>query len=117
MVALSGTFTVKSGGVSSPQLFKRASIKGAKNLIGDFKVKSPQSINKKRIDFEIKSISAITPLPIDVPSSEARGRKSELTLYRTVPLSGTFTVESGGVFVPQLLKTHEFKAPKFDRRL
>ena len=82
------------------------------NLIGGFKVKIDQSVNEKRIDSKIKTISAITFGPLDVPSSEARRRLSWRKRYRTVPLSGTFTVESGGVFVPQNSKRHDLKAPK-----
>ena len=78
-------------------------------MIGDFNVKIDQSNHQKRIDSEIKSISAITLDPLDVPSSEARGRLSQSTRYRMVPLSGTFTVESGGVFVPQNFKSYHFE--------
>ena len=74
------------------------------NFIGDFKVKSPQSNQRKRIDSKIKSISAITRRPLDVKSSEARKRLSQSERYRTVPLSGTFTVKSGGVSSPQKSK-------------
>ena len=86
-------------------------------MIGDFKVKSPQSVIKKRIDFKLLTISAITLRPLDVPPAEARKRLSQSKRYRTVPLSGTFTVKSGGVFVPQISKVHDFNSPKFDRRL
>jgi hypothetical protein len=82
---------------------------GAKSLIGDFKVKSQMGNQQKRIDSEIKSISAITLDPLDVPSPEGHGRLSQSKRYRMVPLSGTFTVESGGVFVPQLFKRHLFR--------
>ena len=85
--------------------FQKASFKGAKNLIGDFKVKIDQSNHIKRIDSEIKSISRISLDALDVPSSEDRGRLSQSKPYRTSYLSGTFTVKSGGVFVPQNSKT------------
>ena len=86
-------------------------------MIGDFKVKSPQSVIEKIIDFEIKSISATTPLPLDVPSPEGSRRLSQSKRYRMSYLSGTFTVKSGGVFRPQIPKGHVFRAPKIDRRL
>ena len=82
----------------------------------DFKIKSHQPITEKRIDSEMKSISAITLDPLDRKTSEDCKRKIELTRYRMVPLSGTFTVESGGVSSPQLFQSHVFKALKFDRR-
>ena len=73
-------------------------------MIGDFNVNIDQSNYQKRIDSEIKSISSISRRPLDVSSPEGHGRLSQTKGYRTVPLSGTFTVESGGVFVPQISK-------------
>ncbi len=79
------------------------------NLIGDFKVKIDQPITEKRIDSEMKTISAITRDPLDRKSPEARCRLSQSERYRMSRIQGTFTVESGGVFVPQLFKTQYFK--------
>ena len=78
------------------------------NLIGDFKVKSPQSNQRKIIDFKVKTISPITRDPLDVPSAEESRRLSQSEGYRTVPLSGTFTVKSWGVFRPQISKRGTF---------
>jgi hypothetical protein len=49
MSYLSGTFTVKSGGVFRPQNSYKAHFRAVKNLIADFKVKTPQPINKKEL--------------------------------------------------------------------
>ena len=43
----------------------------------------------------MKSISAITLDPLDRKTSEDCKRLSQSERYRTVPLSGTFTVKSG----------------------
>ena len=49
--------------------FKKAMYLGRQKLIGDFNVKSQMGNRHKRIDSEIKSISAITLGPLDVPSA------------------------------------------------
>ena len=81
-------------------------------MIADFKLKSHQSVNEKIIDFKLNSISAITLDALDVKSAEGRRRLSQSKGYRMVPLSGTFTAKSGGVFCPQNSKRACFKAPK-----
>jgi hypothetical protein len=50
------------------------------------------------------TIFAITSQPRDVPSPEARARKSERTGYPMKCLLPTFTVEKWGVSSPQLFK-------------
>jgi hypothetical protein len=82
---------------------------GRQNLIGDFNIKSHQPITEKRIDFKLLRISAISRGPLDRRRAEDCWRLSQSKRYRMVPLSGTFTVESGGVFVPQISKTATFK--------
>ena len=57
-------------------------ILGAKNLIGDFKVKSQMANQQKRIDSFFGSISAITRRPLDVPSSEESRRLNQSERYR-----------------------------------
>ena len=47
-----------------------------------------------------------------MPPAEERQRLSQSKGYRMVPLSGIFTVESGGVFVPQNLKRAYIKGGK-----
>ena len=79
-------------------------------MIADFKLKSPQSVNEKRIDFKLNSISAITLDALDVKSAEGRRRLSQSKGYRMVPLSGTLTVKNGPQKLPQNSKSYHFKA-------
>ena len=64
--------------------------------------------DKLTIESKLKTISAITRDPLDRKTSEDCKRLSQSARYRTVTLSGTFTVESGGVSSPQLFKTASF---------
>ncbi len=103
-----GNFHRGKWGSFSATKFQSGLFLRRQKLIGDFNVKSPQSVNEKRIDFEIKSISAITRDPLDLPSPETSWRLNQSKRYRTVTLSGTFIVESGVVFVPQNSKAAYF---------
>ena len=77
-------------------------------LIGGFKVKSPQSNQRKWNQSKTKCISRITRDPLDVPSSEESRRLSQSQRYRMSYLSGTFTVKSWGVSCAQNLKRAHF---------